>query len=500
MLSTVKSISTIASAFLMACIVLLTSFSAWGQSTETTVSDETTDRKWSILLFGGQLSGNAFGRTLNPTSQAKRLDIYFTGAALNRRLFSGNYFDIEAEGGAGYQYSSTVSGNDSPQVWGALYLRYKYFPWNKFVHTTIAMNTGFSYSFKETAFEAAEGRADGTRRLLHYLAPEITFSHPKHRDWELVFRLHHRSGIYGLLGCGSCGTNFVTVGVRKHFSSANDILNTQSFTTSVTNNAVDGFNASLGFMGSSLDGTANGMITASFATPLPYTTSFGFQADLAFGYYDGNTTSSSTAGAGHLFWRDPEKGMIGAYADWALLGIYHSGRIGIEASRYIGPWSIDGMVGMEFGQNVYTKLIDEVDISYHFDENFKASIGHRLTSRGHMANIGFEKQFGEFRGSALSVFGEAEVGEDNFTQAFAGIKIALGHESGSTLMQRDRQSGVRVRIPRNLSSISQCGKLDKAFDPPKWLESIGLVSKATSNLCASKSQINDLSSSGPFKP
>ncbi len=213
----IKSFATIASALLMVCIVMLTSFSASGQSVEATASDTFADRKWSLLLFGGQLSGNAFGRTLNPTSQAKRLNIYFSGAAFNRNLYGGNYFDIEAEAGLGYQYSSTVSGNNSPQVWGALYLRYKKFPWNKFIHTTVAMNTGLSYSFEKTAFEAAEGRADGTQHLLHYLAPEITFSLPEHRDWELVFRLHHRSGIYGILGCSSCGTNFVTVGVRKHF-------------------------------------------------------------------------------------------------------------------------------------------------------------------------------------------------------------------------------------------------------------------------------------------
>lgn len=169
------------------------------------------------MLFGGQMSKNAFGRTLSPFSAQKRLDIFLVAAAANKKLYKGTYFDIEAEAGVGYQFSDSLPGNDSPQIWGAAYLRYKYFPWNKFVYTTVAINTGVSYSFNETAFEAFEGRADGTRKLLHYLAPEITFSLPDRRDWELVFRLHHRSGIYGILGCSSCGTNVVSVGVRKHF-------------------------------------------------------------------------------------------------------------------------------------------------------------------------------------------------------------------------------------------------------------------------------------------
>ncbi len=217
MLRLVQSVATNASAVLLICIMILTSSFAWSQSIEATASDTTADRKFSLLLFGGQLSGNAFDGTLNPTIKANRLDIYFTGAAFNRRLYNGNYFDIEAEGGVGYQFSNATSGNNSPQVWGALYLRYKRFPWNQFVYTTVAINTGLNYSFNKTAFEADEGRADGTRRLLHYLSPEITFSHPKYRDWELVFRLHHRSSIYGLMGCSSCGSNIVTVGVRKHF-------------------------------------------------------------------------------------------------------------------------------------------------------------------------------------------------------------------------------------------------------------------------------------------
>ncbi len=172
---------------------------------------------WGVLLFGGRLSRNAFGRTLNPFAPTNQTNIFIFGAALSKKLYVGNYFDIEAEVGVGQQFSNQYSGENSPQVWGAAYLRYKYFPWNKFVYTTVAINTGLNYSFKTTAFETFEGRADGTRRLLHYLAPEITFSLPERRDLELVFRLHHRSGIYGLLGCSSCGTNFVSVGFRKRF-------------------------------------------------------------------------------------------------------------------------------------------------------------------------------------------------------------------------------------------------------------------------------------------
>jgi len=201
------------SAFLLSCMIILASIPARAQSDELPIFNS----DWSVLLFGGKMSRNAFGRTLGPFNERRHMNIFLAGAAASRKLYKGDYFDIEAEAGVGYQFSKSLPGNDSPQVWGALYLRYKYFPWNKFVYTTVAVNTGLNYSFKKTAFEAFEGRADGTKNLLHYLAPEITFSLPSRRDWEMVFRLHHRSGIYGLLGCSSCGTNVVTLGIRKHF-------------------------------------------------------------------------------------------------------------------------------------------------------------------------------------------------------------------------------------------------------------------------------------------
>jgi hypothetical protein len=202
----------VAAAMLLIGACLSTTAPAWSQS-----DDAAAERKWGLLLFGGQMSNYAFGRTLNPSVSSNRLEIYFTGAALSRILYSNTYINIEAEGGLGYQYSSAISGNNSPQVWGALYLRYKYFPWNKFIYTTVAINTGLNYSFKKTAYETGQDANDGTSNLLHYLAPEITFSLPKRRDWELVFRLHHRSGIYGALGCDTCGSNMVTFGVRKRF-------------------------------------------------------------------------------------------------------------------------------------------------------------------------------------------------------------------------------------------------------------------------------------------
>lgn len=266
--------------------------------------------------------------------------------------------------------------------------------------------------------------------------------------------------------------------------------------------AVDGVNFSFGVLGGSLDGSGNGMGLISLSTAMPYFSSFGIQGDLAYGLYDGNSAHNSAAAALHIFWRNPGTGMIGIYGDWGYLSPVHSGRLGIEAAHYSGQWSVEGLFAMEFGQNVYTKFVDEIDVSYYMDENTKVSLGHRFTARGNVLNVGFEKQFGASAGSAWSVFGEAEAGEDDYYQVFAGIRATFGTGSAASLIARDRNSGVRVRIPRNLASITQCALVDNPFPSPKWLTDLGLITSpsTTETLCASKNSLNRVSSSGIYKP
>jgi len=266
--------------------------------------------------------------------------------------------------------------------------------------------------------------------------------------------------------------------------------------------AVNGINFTYGVLGGALDGVGNGMGLISISTPMPYFSSFGIQGDLAYGLYDGNQATSSAAAALHIFWRNPGTGMIGIYGDWGYLSPVHSGRLGMETAYYNGQWTVEGLFAMEFGQNVYTKFVDEIDFSYYIDDNTKVSMGHRFIARGNVFNMGFEKQFGAYAGSPWSIFGEAEAGEDDYYQVFAGIKATLGSGTATSMMGRDRGESVRIRIPRNLASVTQCANVDNPFPAPKWLTNIHLITPGsmTETLCASKKSLNRVSSTGIFKP
>ncbi len=283
-------------------------------------------------------------------------------------------------------------------------------------------------------------------------------------------------------------------------ASADEVPSTDSLESRLSGAAVSGFNATVGLTGNYLDGTSSVSVVSSFTTSVPFLPSFGFQGDMAVGNFGNNTGEASETFAGHLFWRNPDHAMLGIFADWGNLNAHHFGRLGFEGARYYGPWSVEVLLGIEFGQHVITKFVDEVDISYHFDENFKASVGHRYMSRGHIVNIGFEKQFAAGENVSWSLFGVGETGEDNFTQAFFGVRASLGSQGAVSLQERDRRQNIKVRIPRNLSSITQCAKVDKPFRDTQLLLDLGLVSKLNRTLCGSKSKINKLSSTGIIRP
>jgi len=257
--------------------------------------------------------------------------------------------------------------------------------------------------------------------------------------------------------------------------------------------AVDAVNFELSVLGGGYQrnvlGTAsNAMFSASVATPIPGFSNFGAQLDGAIGVYDGDFTSA--AGGLHLFYRN-EQGLVGIYGDWAYTDPEHGGRVGVELSAYRNRWSLDALVGFQFGQHFESEFIDEVDLSYYYTDDFRVSIGHRLTSRGSVGNLSFEHLLNEQGFDGVSVFGEIEAGEDNYVGGFGGVRYAFGG-TGSTLIERDRGSNVMVRIPRNLVSVTQCGELD--VPRPET----SLRGEQT-NLCASEDEINALSSTGITK-
>jgi hypothetical protein len=91
--------------------------------------------------------------------------------------------------------------------------RWANLPWNRQLPTTLAIGEGVSY---DTSIPSLE-KKNHAKRLLNYLMLEATFALPSYPNLQLVARIHHRSGAYGLYRAGNTGSNAIGLGIRYNF-------------------------------------------------------------------------------------------------------------------------------------------------------------------------------------------------------------------------------------------------------------------------------------------
>jgi hypothetical protein len=94
--------------------------------------------------------------------------------------------------------------------------RWANLPWNHYVNTSFAIAEGISYDTSYAYIE--KNQNTNAKRLLNYLMLEASFAPPTYPQLQLVARIHHRSGAYGLYHAGNTGSNVVGLGLRYLFA------------------------------------------------------------------------------------------------------------------------------------------------------------------------------------------------------------------------------------------------------------------------------------------
>jgi hypothetical protein len=72
---------------------------------------------------------------------------------------------------------------------------------------------GLSYNTETSEVELDDDEDAG--RWLNYLMFELTLGLPAYPRWDFVYRVHHRSGVRGLVGYG--GSNYPSIGFKYAF-------------------------------------------------------------------------------------------------------------------------------------------------------------------------------------------------------------------------------------------------------------------------------------------
>ena len=111
-----------------------------------------------------------------------------------------------------------VGDRAAGECWAGVYVRQRGIPVLELFRIKPSVTVGLSLVNRPIGLERdrEKGRG-GDARVLFLLAPEVAVSPGTEFPWELVSRLHHRSGFNETLGGMGEGHNAVTLGLRRRF-------------------------------------------------------------------------------------------------------------------------------------------------------------------------------------------------------------------------------------------------------------------------------------------
>lgn len=240
--------------------------------------------------------------------------------------------------------------------------------------------------------------------------------------------------------------------------------------------AVDGLNGKLAGYGGSLEN--KGLYGGSGSLALPLACEFGAQVDGSGASFDSRFLGTV---AGHLFWRNPAKGLLGiygSYTSWDQAGGVHASHIGGEGEYYFGQWTLQGVAGIESGNNtsaviggltqtydVKTRFFDQVNLAYYLQDNFKVYVGHRYLYGQNALAAGGEWGLPMSHGIMAALFVEGRVGEHDDHGIWGGLRVYFGQKD-KTLIRRHREDD-----PADWNDgfgISNTGSTPPAGCPPNF--------------------------------
>ncbi|MDP3418548.1 hypothetical protein [Falsiroseomonas sp.] len=175
------------------------------------------DRSWFATVYHGQwMKPRGFIGGGFETENS-----HFTSLALSRVLVPELRLDLPVVGrlldGASIELEGQFGWHTGLQRHGeatlALALRSREItlvgPWRM----NVAVAEGLSYALSRPTYEGLVNN-EQPRKFMNYLAFEAEFSHAALPQLTLVPRLHHRSGIFGVIAPQGSGSDFFGLGLR----------------------------------------------------------------------------------------------------------------------------------------------------------------------------------------------------------------------------------------------------------------------------------------------
>lgn len=167
-------------------------------------------RPWSLTVFGAKQTQVAL---LDIFANQHYLKESYLGALAVAREFARTGDDLawEVEG----QVVKHFGKQHNWELNTLVVARWHRFPWDRYLDTSAAVGEGLSLASRTPGVETEDH--DNTSPLLNYLLFEVAVELPELSQWHFVVRIHHRSGIYGLINNVHGASNFLGTGVKYVF-------------------------------------------------------------------------------------------------------------------------------------------------------------------------------------------------------------------------------------------------------------------------------------------
>jgi hypothetical protein len=164
-------------------------------------------------VFAGTLTDGNMGQSINAIGVPYE-DNHIIGGAYDHDFF--NYspmFIVSGQVGLADRFGTANSG----ELWGGAHFRGN-LPIGDVLYVTPGITLGLSAVTDCMGIECQrQTQHQGNAHLLFYFSPEVAVTFRQLPNIDLVYQLHHRSGLFGTLGKMEEGTNANVLGVRYHF-------------------------------------------------------------------------------------------------------------------------------------------------------------------------------------------------------------------------------------------------------------------------------------------
>lgn len=181
--------------------------------------DDFWHTKWSGALYYGKFTKNTLGQVIGCSYQLDEDKLYSVEVARyfhedgGMRRYWGPMVDE-----IGLVLNFTLHDDRNGTIYEIIpYItgKWKILPDNPWVKARIIIGEGPSWVSKIPHREYRNSK--DPQKLLNYLMFELSLAPAKHPEIELTYRIHHRSGVFGLYGANNSGSTAVGLVLRYYW-------------------------------------------------------------------------------------------------------------------------------------------------------------------------------------------------------------------------------------------------------------------------------------------